>query len=129
MWILPFLVAGLFGPGKPKKGTDSEVSQEDGEKSGDAASRLINSLCNENDPPDVDQDEEDDPTPSASGEADGAKRKKRKFDHDAYRTAFPETPLHAAVTSMFAEFALLVGRMTQRLGAAVGRPLTLSKGA
>lgn len=129
MWIMPFLVAGLLGHEKPKKGADSEVSQEVGEIGGDAASRLLDSLCDDNTPRDVDQDEEDDPTLSASGEADGATQEKRKIDHKAYRAAFFDTPLHAAVTAMFAEYALLAGRMTRRLKAAVGRPMILWEGA
>lgn len=126
-WILPFLVAGLFGPGKSTKGTDSGVSQEDADDGGDAASRLINSLGNQNDSPNVAENGDGDSTSPASGKSSGATRKKHKFDNDAYRAAFSDTPLHAAVTAMFAEYALLVGRLTRRVGVAAGQPMTLSE--
>eukprot|EP00170_Pyropia_yezoensis_P002913 contig_12195_g2919 len=51
-----------------------------------------------------------------------------KFDWAAYRRAFPDTLPHAAITAMFAEYALLVGRITRHLGAAVASPMTLAEG-
>ncbi|KAK1859253.1 hypothetical protein I4F81_001850 [Pyropia yezoensis] len=51
-----------------------------------------------------------------------------KFEWAAYRRAFPDTPPHAAITAMFAEYALLVGRITRHLGAAVASPMTLAEG-
>lgn len=51
-----------------------------------------------------------------------------KLDWKAFRRAFPDTPPHAAITAMFAEYALLVGRITRHLGAAVASPMSLSEG-
>lgn len=56
-----------------------------------------------------------------------AARKQTRFDWVAHKKAFPNTPPHAAITAMFAEYALLVGRITRHLGAAVGAPMTLQE--
>lgn len=51
-----------------------------------------------------------------------------QFDWAACRRAFPDTPPYVAITAMFAEYALLVGRITRHLGDAVTAPMTLSEG-
>lgn len=158
VWILPFLVAGIFGPGrrKPPKeaggvparstaatagngctGADGGAS-EPGEEPGDEADATARSFLNNF--LGVDDDDEEEACPAdtdganvSRGDADDqedieAVQSSARFDWPAYRRAFPDTPLHAAVTAMFAEYALLVGRITRHLGAAVGSPMTLGEG-
>lgn len=130
MWILPFLVSGLFDRGKPKMPVAKEVSTPAEDDGGDAeAGRFMQSVCSETDAPDDADEAKDDEAPSSTAKNDKANRKRPQFDWHAYRVAFPETPLHAAVTAMFSEYALLVGRMTRRLGVAARQPMTLSEGA
>lgn len=50
-----------------------------------------------------------------------------EFDWAAYRRSFPDTPPHAAVTASFAEYALLVGRITRHLSTAVVSPVTFAE--
>lgn len=85
---------------------------------------------------------EDDPLPDDEEESSGAARAgdaadkelvsavkdNANFDRKAYRWDFPDTPPHAPIPAMFAEYALLVGRITPLLGAAVASPMTLSEG-
>lgn len=78
-------------------------------------------------------DDEEDASPRTNDgavdkEHTSAVRANARFDWTAYRDAFPDTPPHAAITAMFAEYALLVGRITRHLGAAVASPVTLAEG-
>lgn len=57
-----------------------------------------------------------------------AVRKNPRFGWASYRQAFPDTPPHAAITALVAEYALLVGSITSHLSAAVGAPMTLQEG-
>lgn len=132
VWILAFLVAGLFGRGSRKNASGTKsCSNGDADKGLAAADKLLDTLCNAEDAGDV---------PEAGGAQAGAEasaggtgkrtaRVRNEFDWSVYRAAFPDTPLHAAVTAMFAEYALLVGRITRRLGVAADQPMTLSEGA
>lgn len=158
VWILPFLVAGIFGPGRRKPSTAAHTAPADGTPSGPPG------RSSEGDGDDCISGEEemaDDDAPESSflrnvfgsgggdaeealpdderaqdvaggseidqEDADAAKRSST-FDWTAFRRAFPDTPLHAAVTAMFAEYALLVGRITRHIGAAVGSSMTLKEG-
>jgi len=58
-----------------------------------------------------------------------AARANVKWSWVAYREAFPHTPPHAAITAMFAQYALLVGRITRHLGGTASAPMTLTEGA
>lgn len=139
VWILAFLVAGLFDRQEPAEGLESGAassgsnttgasSEDDGDV---AARRLLRSLCNvhgeavdgEYDAGDGNENVEDE------GDDDGGVDGSRcEFDWGAFRSVFPSTPLHAAVTAMFCEYALLVGRITRHLGDACASPMTLSEG-
>lgn len=126
MWILPFLTAGLFDRGRPRASGATSIRDERREDVEAATRRLLQSLCDSDGIPEADQGASTD-----GDEQEGGKRgtASPSFDWDAYNNAFPGTPLHAAVTAMFAEYALLVGRVTRRLGAATVTPMTLSEGA
>jgi len=58
-----------------------------------------------------------------------AARAKVKWDWFAYREAFPDVPLHAAITAVFGQYALIVGRITRHLGGTALAPMTLAEGA
>ena len=49
------------------------------------------------------------------------------YDWDAYHAAFGDTPIDVAVTAMFAEYALLYGRISNHVGASSAPPMTLSR--
>ena len=50
------------------------------------------------------------------------------FDCAAYRAAFGDMPIHKAVTSMFAEYAILYARIARQVLSRVPRPITLTEG-
>jgi len=50
------------------------------------------------------------------------------FDWAAYQEAWGDTPVHVAVTSMFAEYAVLYARIAGRTTCAVPPPMTLTEG-
>jgi len=58
-----------------------------------------------------------------------AARANVKWDWVAYRKAFPDVPPHAAITAMFGQYALIVGRITRHLGGTASVPMTLAEGA
>lgn len=188
VWILPFLVAGLFGPGRRKAeksscaaptvpptptggacgagaagadsaapparaaGTAGRIDEEGRAETADgvvpATREAEPEACEADDPAshflrnllaDGNGDEgvpcpgdEEAPGVIHNGSMDqedvNAAQASAVFDWVGYRKAFPDTPLHAAVTAMFAEYALLVGRITRRLGAATHTPMTLKEG-
>lgn len=127
VWILPFLVAGLFGRGRPKGGSLPNESTAASGGIGDAqAKRILDFLCGTQGATEG---------PELAGQdfftADKsvkAAQTEGGFNWEVYRAACPDTPLHAAVTAMFAEYALLVGRINRRLGAAAWTRMTLSEG-
>lgn len=148
VWVLPFLLAGLFDRSITNDAGGASVGPE-GPADGEAeARRLLRSLLNEHgdqvhDGEQMESDGMQDGSEKQEGEhmdsgrttAGGAQPKRRgtkrsrpMFDCVAYRSAFGDTPVHAAVTALFAEYALLVGRITRHLGQASATPLTLSEG-
>jgi len=50
-----------------------------------------------------------------------------EYDWDAYHAAFGDTPMDVAVTAMFAEYAMLYGRISNHVGASSAPPMTLSR--
>lgn len=130
VWILAFLVDGLFDRGRPRtaRGTPSADGTRD--DSDAAARRLLRSLCSLGGNQDVDQGGTGDAADELESDEEDreAARVSKTFDWAAYRRAFPDTPLHDAVTGMFAEYAVLVGNLTRRLGPAAATPMTLSEG-
>eukprot|EP00170_Pyropia_yezoensis_P005009 contig_20389_g5023 len=146
VWILPFLFDGLFDRGKPKQGkvadTASDVEVPDstdadagdsGTSGGQAQSFLQNILAEDGGGDDAPSAENDEPERAAANfgadkEDKKASQSNARFDWAAYREAFPDTPPHAAITAMFAEYALLVGRITRKLGVATVTPMTLREG-
>lgn len=148
VWVLPFVVDGVFDRGAQKTATaaddvvpaetaasgreDTEVSANDIHA---AASSLLRSLAvgTDNDDGNLGQEGEESPGAGEGGEKVGNEKKAARssvlFDWSEYRNAFHETPPHAAITALFAEYALLVGRMTGHLGTADAAPMTLQEGA
>lgn len=106
--ILPFIFAGLFGRLGGNPPPEAAVTQD----CGDAAGRA--------------QSEEDDDGYDAEDDED-VDHVKRGFTYDwaAYRAKFGDTPVHEAVTAMFAEYAALYMRVAGQVGASVPPPLTL----
>lgn len=140
VWILAFLVAGLFDrqdfPVEQEERAGAEgrdaARADDGDDGDAAAHRLLRSLYNSHgEAIENDDDRGDLQEVACEGYDDhcAAPASKHEFNWGAYRSAFPNTPLHAAVTAMFCEYALLVGRITRHLGPARATPMTLSKGA
>lgn len=140
VWILAFLVAGLFDRQDPpveqeeRAGAQGrDAARANDRDDGDAAAhRLLRSLCNSHGEAIEEADHRGGPQEVAcEGDADhcAASASTDEFNWGAYRSAFPNTPLHAAVTAMFCEYALLVGRITRHLGPARATPMTLSEGA
>lgn len=148
VWVLPFLLDGLIDRrvSRPDAAGASVAPRRprDGEEE---AQRLLLSLFDEhgeqieNDERTQDSEQTQDgeeldsegsrpvDAPPKSATSSHSRRARFQFDWVAYRAAFGDTPVHAAVTALFAEYALLVGRITRHLGAATATPLTLSEGA
>lgn len=126
---MAFLVSGLFdrvgGPPYSDNAAADQGEVEDWEK---AACRLLSTLFQDNG-----QELNDTHAPEgvASAPDVGVKSpstSKKPFNWAAYRAVFKDTPYYAAVTALFAEYALLVGRITRHLGEASATPVTLSEG-
>lgn len=126
-----FIVEGLLARGRPRVASGEEKETGRREDAEAAARRQLQSLCDSSGAPEEDQgggqDEEDDD--QEDEDMREAKKGAARLDWGTYRAVFDDTPLHAAVTAMFAEYSLLVGRMTRRLGAAAVTPMTMSEGA
>lgn len=128
VWILPFLVSGIFDRGRPIRTSKTQGCDASNDEQGRAeAKQLLEALCGGQEDAHIEPepDEEAPPMPSKSK---NPSRSKDMFDWDLYQAAFADTPLHAAISAMFAEYAMLVGRITRRVGAAAGKPMTLSEG-
>lgn len=104
--ILAFIVAGLFGP----VGDEDSGGAFAAEHAAEAASADAGGY---------------------EGDCDDDAAKVSKnfvFDWDAYHNEWGDTPVHVAVTSMFAEYAVLYARIAGRTISAVPPPMTLTEG-
>eukprot|EP00170_Pyropia_yezoensis_P000316 contig_1945_g317 len=170
VWILPFLVAGIYDRGRRKpvkpaqppaaeqqpastvappeadggvpndeaaEASAVSVEGDDGTsvQEPDPARELLRGLwgsINAGKDAPIAGDEEDVDAARANDGVDKedmrAAQANTEFDWAAYRRSFPDTPPHAAITAMFAEYALLVGRITRHLSTAVASPVTLAEG-
>jgi len=114
VFILPFLVAGLFGWESAEEADGSGGSDADGAGEGDATAGVGGA--------DADGYE-------ADSEDDAARVKKGfRFDWPAYRAKFGSTPVHVAVTAMFAEYAKLYARIARQTTSSVHPDMTMSEG-
>lgn len=130
MWILAVLIDGLFDKGRPRGLSGKGPATGRREDAEAAAQRLLRSLCNEEGVTDAEQGGAYDQTEEERDNQElRAGSTAVRFDWGPYRAVFKDTPLHAALTAMLAEYALLVGRFTRRLGAAAVTPVTLGEGA
>lgn len=100
-----------------------------GNEGDEAAQRLLRSLCNA----DGSLAGEDD---STGGDGDevaeqqaAAPQATKGLDWNRYRETFPDTTPRAASTAMFAEYAMLVGRISRHLGPAAVTSMTLTEAA
>lgn len=129
VWILAFLASGLFdrvaSASRSQAGDVAGACNDGGKK----ARRLLGTLC-------LEHIAQLDDQPDAPGNAEPARARRSSnslannaFYWAAYRAVFNDTPYHAAVTALFAQYALLVSSLTRHLGAATATPLTLSEGA
>lgn len=108
--ILAFIFAGLFGR------QDGNPHPEEGDErdDGDAAGS---------------EEQEGDHEGYEADEDEVVDKVKRCFTYDwaAYHAKFGNTPLHEAVTAMFAEYASLYMRIAGQVGESVPPPLTLKE--
>jgi len=126
VYALPFAVNGIFGTGKPrplsrtappgpkrnrngKKITDKGMAKRRKTPAGGGGDGLLF--------------KEDDPTDEEAELPAGF-----KFDCDAYRAKFGETPIQDAVTTLFAEYASLYARISGWKTSSTQAPMTLEEG-
>jgi len=137
VFVLPYAVAGIFGRGRPKPTKDNRVAERAADaagpkvvggrkgisKSSRARTGKTKATASAGDGgdgravfggKDHDDDEE---LPSGF-----------KFDWDAYRAAFGETPMEDAVTIMFAEYAELYARIAGWTTSAAPAAMSLNEG-
>jgi len=108
--ILAFLVAGLSGPHGDESGNGAFAAEQDEERA--TSAEAVEAAGYE-----------------ADGDDDAAKVGKNfVFDWTAYYDEWEETPVHVAVTSMFAEYAVLYARIAGRTTSAVPPPMTMTEG-
>jgi len=103
-------VAGLFGPLSDENGAGAFAAEY-------AAERAVRDASTDVAGYEADCDD------------DAAKVGKNfSFDWAAYKEVWGDTPVHVAVTSMFAEYAVLYARIAGRTTSAVPPPMTLTEG-
>jgi len=108
--ILAFIVAGLFGPLGDEDGAGAFAAEHAAERA--AVDGSANAAGCE-----------------ADSDDDAAKVGKNfVFDWEAYHEVWGDTPISVAVTSMFAEYAVLYARIAGRTTSAVPPPMTLTEG-
>ena len=125
MYALPFAVNGIFGIGRPRppsrsapasrnrhKGKGKKNSPKASKAGGTAEGGGGGPLFKEANPGD-----EEDELPAGYS-----------FDWEAYRAKFGQTPIQDAITTMFAEYASLYGRIAGWTTSAVPPRMTLSEG-
>lgn len=130
VWILAFLIDGSSDKGRPRDLSGKGAATGRREDAEATAQRLLRSFCNEEDVTDSEEGSADDQTEEERDDQElRAGSRPVRFDWGPYRAVVKHTPLLAAITAMLAEYALLVGRVTRRLGAAAVTPVTLGEGA
>lgn len=109
--VLPFLIAGLFGPLGDEDAAGAFAPEHEAERVAVAAST-------------------DDAGYEADADDDAAAKvgKNFIFNWAAYHAAWGTTPVHVAVTSMFAEYAVLYARIAGRTTSATPPPMTMTEG-
>ena len=110
--VLPLTLARLFGPEK--------VEEAEGVFDDDANGEGAGAVAANNDFSGYNADAEDD----AAAKVD----KNFVFNWQAYKDMWAETPVHVAVTSMFAEYATLHARIAGRTAAGIPTPITPAEG-
>lgn len=126
--ILPFAASGLFGMGRrrPRRSSTVTPAQRRARKS---SSRATTGVASTPAQPDTDANA------AAAGGASDARVADDEDDNDlprnfsfnwaAYGAAFGDTPLQDAVTAMFAEYAVLYGRIAGWATSTASAPVTL----
>jgi len=108
--ILAFIVAGLFGPIGDEHAGGAFAADHAAERAAAAASTDAGGY-------------------EADTDDDAAKVGKNfVFDWAAYRDVWGDTPVHVAVTAMFAEYAVLYARIARRTTSATPPPMTNTEG-
>ena len=117
VFILPFLVAGLFcwsAAASAMSGTDA--SDFEAEEEADTAAGAA---------PPVEETNGYD----ADSEAEASRVKKGfQFDWAAYRAVWNDTPVHVAVTAMFSEYAQLYALLARHTTQRAPVPMTMEEG-
>jgi len=108
--IMAFIVAGIFGLAGDEDAGGVLAAEHEAERTAAAAS-----------------------TNAAGYEADGDDEAAKVgrtfvFDWAAYHNVWGDTPVNIAVTSMFAEYAVLYARIVGSTTSAVPPPMTMSEG-
>jgi len=109
--ILPFIVAGPFGPLGDDDADGVFVADHEAERAVAVAATDVAAY---------DADVDDDAAAKVS--------KNFVFDWAAYTDEWGDTPVHVAVTSMFAEYAVLYARIAGRATSAVPPPMNMTEG-
>jgi len=109
--ILPFIVAGLFGQDGDQDADGAFAAEHEAERAAAVASA---------DAAGYDADADDDAAAKVG--------KNFVFNWQAYHDVWGDTPMHVAVTSMFAEYAVLYARIAGRTTSAVPPAMTMAEG-
>ena len=117
VFILPFLVAGLFcwsAAASAMSGTDaSDIEAEEEVDTAAVTAAPVHEINGYD----------------ADSEAEAVRVKKGfKFDWAAYRAVWKETPVHVAVTDMFAEYAQLYTLVARHTTQRAPVPMTMEEG-
>lgn len=140
VFILPFAVHGLFGFGKPRpprppdaghRGGKGGAGRGRGRRRGAAGSRHQRAPppSAEQAPSNAGAPDPDAPFLLLSDDEDIDPPTGFNFDWDAYATVFGDTPMQDAVTAMFAEYAVLYGRIAGWVTTSRQAPMTVQEAA
>lgn len=128
---LPFAASGLFGVGRRRRSLASSPTGAAARRRARASRSAGRSAAARPTAPAAAQDSEpvtsDLPISFAAGEEEHEESLPRNFSFDwvAYHSVFGDTPLQDAVTSMFAEYAVLYGRIAGWATSTAATPTTL----
>lgn len=132
--ILPFAANGLFGVGRrrPRRSPTLDAARQRLRQSRSTASSRtvdVSGLTSTQAPAEDAAIDDGDTVLFTAGEADDDEQLPRNFSFDwvAYHAVFGPTPMQDAVTAMFAEYAVLYGRIAGWATSTEAAPTTLQE--